>query len=230
MRLYLRKQSPFAILFSRPEVRITFLFALGVLGFGAGCSTFKYTPGYDHVYAPIVNRRGLAIAPGEDSRLEAEKRPSWAKNAATIAARALTDEVKHARLFDRVKTRPGSLNSRKFSEVVQLRVIKFECYNQTAFLETTGRKILDFQGIQGALISKSIPSKYVSEVEIEFTVLDASTQEKVLARTYVSERHFLVNGYQGNSRKIRMTSEALESVITQFVADLAKLPISQQRP
>jgi len=197
---------------------------VAVLTLGVGCSTFKYTPKHDQIYTSIGNRSGLAIRTGLDSRSEEEKRPNWTKNAEKIVALALADEVKHAKLFARVKMHADSVSLKKYSEIVGFRVIKFECNNQPAFLETTGRKLLRFQGIQGALIAESIPTKYVSKVEIEFTVLSASTQQSIFVKTYSASRSFIVNGYQGSSPKVQKTSAALEAVITQFVADLTRLP------
>jgi hypothetical protein len=195
-----------------------------------GCSTFKYTPDYDHVYPPFANHTGLAIQAGEDARPPEEKRPDWTKNAKAIVAHALADEVRHAKLFDRVKFRDSGINTRKFSEAVRFRVIKFECYSQSGFLENTGREFLELQGIRGALIAASIPAKYIAEVEIEFTVEDPSTQEAIFVQTYTATRSFSANGYQRAGPKVQNTSAALESVVTQFVADLTRLPLNQHKP
>lgn len=109
-------------------------------------------------------------------------------------------------------------------------MIKCECYSQPAFLESTGRKLLELQGIRGALIAESIPVKYIADVEIEFTVVDASTRQAVFGQTYTATRGFSANGYQGAGPKVQNTSAALESVVTQFVADLTRLPLNQRKP
>lgn len=215
--------------FQRPNVSC-FILAGALLGLCQGCSTFKYTPSHDHVYAPIANRAGLAIQAGEDVRSPEEKRPPWTGNARAIVAHALADEVKHAKLFDRVKFRDSTIKARRFSEAVRFRVIKFECYSQPAFLESTGRKLLELQGIRGALIAESIPVKYIAEAEIEFIVMDASTREAVFDQTYTATRSFSANGYQGAGPKVQNTSAALESVISQFVGDLTRLPLNQYKP
>ncbi len=133
-------------------------------------------------------------------------------------------------MFRRVKIHMDSARLKKFSEIVQFRVIRFECYNHPAFLETTGRELLLTQGIRGVLIGESIPTKYISEVEIRFEILDASTQESVFSKTYSATHAMSINGYEGEKPKIQQTSSALEAVITQFVADLAKIPLSQRAP
>jgi hypothetical protein len=148
--------------------------AAGLVVLSTGCSTsFKYTPSHEQTYAPIANQAGLAIRSGQDSRPPEERRPAWTKNAGTIAARALADEVRNAKLFHLVKIHADRPDLKKYSEVVQFRVLKFECYNRPVFLEGTWRELLGYSGIRGALIEKSIPSKYVAEVEIEFEVLNA---------------------------------------------------------
>jgi hypothetical protein len=74
------------------------------------------TPKHDQIYTPISNRNGLAITTGVDSRLAEEKQPDWTKNAEVIIARALADEVKHAKLFDRVKIHEERISSLNLSK------------------------------------------------------------------------------------------------------------------
>ncbi len=189
-----------------------------------GCSTsFKYTPAHAQTYAPVAGGVGLAIQTGSDARSDEEIRPAWAKNAETIIARAIADEVKYAKSFQRVKIHADTVNLKKYSEVVRFRMLKFECYNQPVFLESAGQEFFKYQGLRGALIGASIPSKYVSEVEIEFEVRDAATQQIRFTKTYSATRASGINGYQGETPKVQQTSAALESVITQFVADLVNL-------
>jgi hypothetical protein len=208
-----------------------FLVAITIPVLGTGCSTsFKYNPKHDQTYATIANGAGLAIRTGQDLRPVDERQPGWVKDAEAIVARALADEVKHAQLFNRVKIHMDSANLNKYSEVVQFRVTKFECRNRAGFLETTGRDLLISKGIRGALIADSIPTKYVSEVEIEFAVVDPSTQNRVFAKTYSATRTVTANGYEGEKSKVRQTSAALEEVVTQFVADLTKIPLSKHSP
>jgi hypothetical protein len=189
-----------------------------------GCSTsFKYTPAHNQAYAPVAGGVGLAIQTGSEARSNEEIRPAWAKNAETIIARALVDEVKYSKSFPRVKIHADTVSLKKYSRVVRFRVLKFECYNQPAFLESAGQEFFKYQGLRGALIGASIPSKYVSEVEIEFEVRDAATQQIMFTKTYSATRSSGINGYQGEKPKVQQTSAALESVITQFIGDLLKL-------
>ncbi len=164
------------------------------------------------------------ILTGEDLRPGEERRPDWAGQAEPIVARALTDELKHAQLFSRVKNHAGTVNPKKYPELVKFRVKKFECYNRPAFLETTGRDLLRLQGLRGELIAESIPTKYISEVEVEFEVMDAATQKIIFVRDYSATRTGSANGYQGADPQIQQTSAALESVITQFITDLSRIP------
>jgi hypothetical protein len=122
-----------------------------------------------------------------------------------------------------VKTHADSVNPKKYSEVVRFRLQAFECYNEPAFFEQAGRELLRDRGFHGVLIAASIPSKYVSQVTIEFEVLDASTQQSIFDRIYSATGSIAVNGYQGEKPKIKQTSDELEVVLTQFVGDLAKL-------
>ena len=203
---------------------------LSILGFLAGCSTsFTYTPRHDQTYPPVARQTGLAIARGQDLRPVDEIRPAWTLNAAAMAARALSDEVKHGKLYRRIKVDAdplNSLNSKKYSTVVQFRVRKFECYDQADFLQNSGRDLLQMQvpGFRGSLIAASIPIKYVSEVELEFTVLNAADAQSFFTKTYSATRSDSFNGYQGEQPEVKLTSAVLEAVITQFVADLANLP------
>jgi hypothetical protein len=202
--------------------------ALIILSLVAGCSTsFKYTPQYDQTFSAIANQTGLAIQKGQDLRPSEEIQPDWAKNAKAIVARALADEVKHGGLFQRVKIVDEPINPKKYSETVQFRVKKFGCYNRAEFLERMGRDLLRFQGIRGALIAESIPTKYISDIEIEFEVLDPSTGQSVFVKTYSAIRTASLNGYQGEKPKVQQTSAALEAVITQFMEDLEKIPLSR---
>ncbi len=136
---------------------------------------------------------------------------------------ALAEEVRHAKLFHRVKIHADSVNLKKYSEIVRFRIQAFECYNEPAFFEQAGRELLRARGFHGVLIAASIPSKYVSQVTIEFEVLDASTRRSIFDRIYSATGSVSVNGYQGEKPKIKQTSAELEVVLTQFVGDLAKL-------
>jgi hypothetical protein len=194
----------------------------------SGCSTsFKYTPTNGKIYTPIAGQTGLAIQTGQDLRPMDERRPGWARNAESIVAHALAEEVRDANLFHRVKIHAEKVNNKKYSEIVTFQVKKFECYNKPAFLEETGRDLLRFQGIRGALIAESIPSRYTSEVEVEFKVLDAATQQVVFTKNYSATQTETINGYQGAKPKVQQTSDVLSKVLSQFVADLAKISAGQ---
>jgi hypothetical protein len=77
------------------------------------------------------------------------------------------------RLAPKVPVRPGPLDV-PAAITIHFWVLKFECYNQADFIQSAGRDLLQMQvpGFRGSLIAASIPVKYASEVEIEFTVLD----------------------------------------------------------
>jgi hypothetical protein len=177
-----------------------------------------------------MRQPGLAIFTGRDARLSDEIRPDWATDAESIVAHALATEVKSAQLFQRVKIHADTVNPKKYSTIIRFRVLKFECYNHAAFLENTGRELLAYQGLRGALIERSIPTKYVSEVAIEFAVLDATTQQPIFTRTYNATHTDAFNGYQGEKPKVQQTSAALQSVLTQFLTDLTRLPAVHSVP
>lgn len=206
---------------------------LPLLCLATGCSTsFKYTPQHNRAYHPVTRQPGLAIARGEDLRTVDTIRPAWTQNAEAIVAQALANEVKHGKLFQRVKIHADPVNPQKYSTVVQFWVLKFECYNQADFLQSAGRDLLQMQvpGFRGSLIAASIPVKYVSEVEIEFTVLDAASGQSLFIRTYSATRSDSFNGYQGDKPEVLLTSTTLEAVLTQFVADMANLPLNHPSP
>lgn len=199
---------------------------LSVLCFANGCSTsFKYTPRHDQSYHPVARQSGLAIARGIDLRRVEEIRPPWTQHAETIVAHALSDEVKHSKLFQRVKIDANPLNPKKYSAVVQFRVRTFECYEQPDFLQSAGRELVQMQvaGIRGSLIAASIPIKFVSKVELDFTVLNAAGGLLLYTKTYSATRTDSFNTYQGDKPEVQLTSATLEAVLTQFVSDLALL-------
>jgi len=206
---------------------VALLGLLSILSFVTSCATsFKYTPRHDQTYPPPARQTGLAIARGQDLRPVEEIRPAWTRNAAISVAQALSDELKHGKLFQRIKVNAGPLNPKKYSTVVQFRVRKFECYDQAELLQSSGRDLLQMQvpGFRGSLIAASIPIKYVAEVELEFTVLNAANGQSLFTKTYSATRSDSFNGYQGEKPEVHLTSAALEAVITRFVADLANLP------
>jgi hypothetical protein len=208
----------------RQKKPLSIVLMCALLNLWAGCSTsFKYTPSHVQTYAQVSRQAGLAIRTGEDLRPDNEREPGWAKDAEPIVARALAEEVRHAKLFNRVKTHADGVNPAKYSEIVQFRVKKFECVSDESTIESAGRTILRMQGIRGALIDRSIPTKYNAEVEVEFAVLDGSTRQPLFAKSYAASRSVTLNGYQNSRPKIQQTSTALEEVLTAFVADLVKI-------
>ena len=48
--------------------------------------------------------------------------------------------------------------------------------------------------------------------------------QSLFAKTYSATRSDSFNGYQGAQPEVKLTSAALEAVLTRFVADLANLP------
>ncbi|HEY3854606.1 MAG TPA: hypothetical protein VGO67_09455 [Verrucomicrobiae bacterium] len=194
-----------------------------------GCSTsFKYTPTHEQTYAAIANSRGLAIRTGEDLRDTEERQPSWCRNAEPIIAKALAEEVRRAKLFNRVKIHTDTANPKKFSEIIQFRVNKFECASKPSFLESAGRTALELQGIRGALIARSIPRKYTAEVEVDFEVLDAATQRSIFEKSYSTSGTVSINGYQSEKPLVQQMSTALETVLNEFISDLTQIPLSHQ--
>jgi len=206
---------------------------LPLLCFASGCSTsFRNTPQHYQAHHPVTRQTGLAIARGQDSRPIEAIRPAWTKNAEAIVAQALSDEVKHGKLFQRVKIHADPVNPKKYSTVVQFRVLKFECYKQADFLQSAGLNLLQMQapGFRGSMIAASIPVKYISEVEIEFTVSDAASGQLLFTRTHSATRSDSFNGYQGDKPEVLLTSTALEEVLTKLVTDLATLSLSHPSP
>lgn len=194
-----------------------------------GCSTsFKYSPTRDQTYAPIANRTGLAIRTGEDLRPEEEKQPSWCRKAEPIVAKALAVEIRRNKLFNRVKIHTDAVNPKKFPEIIQFRVKKFECASKASFFESAGRVALEAQGIRGALIARSIPRKYTADVEVEFEVLDSTTRQPVFDKSYSASGVVTLNGYQSEKPLVQQMSAALETVLNKFILDLTKIPLSHE--
>lgn len=215
---------------SRRGTAFRIFVCLGVWAICLGCSTFKFTPLHPPVGGEGEPRTGLAIQTGEDLRPANERRPAWCQNAEKIVARALAEEVRDAKLFRRVKIHADRVNPARYNEYVQFRVRKFQCYNQAGFLESTGRTFLRFQGLRGALIADSIPSKYISQVEVEFEVRNGPDEPPIFDKTYSATRTDSFNGYQGEKPKIQQTSAALEDVLTQFLVDLRSAAPSAGQP
>lgn len=215
---------------STPGRNSFYLLIAAVLCLCAGCSTsFQYTSTHAQTFPPITNSRGLAIRTGQDLRPAAEIRPAWCEKVEPAIARSVREEVRHAKLFQRVKIHASDVNPKKFSEIVVFRVNKFECYDQMGNLESAGRDILRLRGIRGALIAASIPVRYSAEVSVEFEILDAATQQPVFTRAYSANRAATLNGYQSSDLKVAAVSAALESVITQFLSDLDRIPLSLEK-
>jgi len=210
--------------------RFKIFLALPVLLLLAGCGTsFKYRPSHAQSYTPISNNRGVAIIRGDDLRIDTTH-PDWSRGVPAIVADALVDELKHNRIFQRVKIR-GSLPKRSdtdYSHVVTFRIQQFEYHDESNALESLGRVALRAHGSEGPWIARSIPSKFVANVQVEFTVLDARTQQTVFTKSYLESESVRANAYQGETLQIEATSHALEKVVTRFVTDLSKLPLSRQ--
>lgn len=202
-----------------------------VVCFVAGCATsFKYQPRHDQTYPSIANNLGVEIIRAEDVRNEDEKLPHWNRKAEVIVARAAADELQHAGIFRRVKIHlSGPKNVQDYSHLVELRVKEFRYYNPTNMLDY-GRQALHWLGVRGSLIERSIPRKYISEVSVEFEVIDPRTMQTVFRKTYSDTRSLTANGYEGTSRQVRQTSDALETVVKLFAANLVQLPTSQRPP
>jgi hypothetical protein len=198
--------------------------AVAMLFFCAGCgTTFKYNPKHDQTYPAIPDNLGFEIASGIDDRPSDEKQPVWSRSVEVIVARALADEIKHAELFQRVKihlTGPAHLD--KYSYFVEFRVGAFRTIPQTGALEQFGRSALGVLGWRGFLISASIPTTWESDVKVQFEVFDAVNQKLIFRQTYSETRSLKANGYEGKTRQIQQTSDCLEGVVQQFVAEFSR--------
>ena len=209
----------------RTQFHFVTIFALLVLLTGCG-THFKYQPTHALSYPHISNNHGVAIIPGEDLRIDTEH-PDWSRKVPTIVADALSDELKHNHIFQSVKIR-SSQPKKGYSHVVTFRIQQFEYHDESSTLESLGRVTLRSHGSEGPWIARSIPSKFVATVQIEFTVLDAKTRQPVLTRSYRETQSVHANAYQKETPQIHATSQALEKVVTHFVTDLVNLPLSQR--
>jgi hypothetical protein len=199
---------------------------------GAGCGTpFKYQPGHQATYRPISNNQGVAIFRGEDLREETGKQPKWSRKVAVIVADALADELNHNHVFKRVKVNLGGKPPAKdFSHWIAFKVRKLHFAEHSSTLEKVGKEVLRWRAPGGFWIAPSIPAKFISEVEIEFEVFAAGAAQPVFVRSYAESGSVWANSYQGQTPQIQQTSAALEKVVSRFVADLVRLPLSRQAP
>jgi hypothetical protein len=173
----------------------------------------------------------VAIIRGEDLREETGKHPKWNRKVAVIVADALADELSHNRVFQRVKVNlRGKPPAKDYSHWIAFKVRKLHFAEHSSVLEKVGKEVLRWRAPGGLWIAPSIPAKFISEVEIEFEVFAAGTAQSVFVRSYSESGNVWVNGYEGQSRQIQQTSAALEKVVSRFVADLVKLPLSRQGP
>lgn len=190
-----------------------------------GCGTrFKYQPSHAQSYRTIADNRGIAIIRGEDLRIDTTH-PDWSPEVPTIVADALADELKHNRVFQRVKVRrslPGTSN-RDFSHLVTFHIQEFEYHDESNTLESLGRVALRSKGDAGPWIARSIPAKYVANVQVQFDVIDPRTRKTIFTKSYAARETVRANDYQSDSPQIRATSVALEKVITRFATDLVSL-------
>jgi hypothetical protein len=195
----------------------------------AGCSTpFTYTPKHAQQYSALSNNRGLAIVGGSDARLKKEKRPKWKPVAEQVVANALADELNHARLFQRVNINLKGTSAHtapEYSLAVSFRVKKLQLFNDYTAGEVAGGAALGLLGIPGVFIAASIPTKFVSDAEVEFEVFDVATKQSVFAKDYSETRACTQNAYKGQKPLMEQTSDALEAVIVRFVKDLSGLPV-----
>lgn len=195
-----------------------------------GCSTrFKYQPSHAHSYRPVANNHGIAIIRGEDLRIDTSQ-PDWRPDVPTIVANALADELKHNRIFQRVKIRsslPGTSN-RDFSYLVTFHIQDFEYHDESNALESLGRVALRVKGDAGPWIARSIPAKYVANVQVQFNVLDPRTHQTIFTKSYAERETARANDYQSDSPQMHATSVALEKVIRRFTTDVVNLPAKRK--
>ena len=192
-----------------------------------GCSgtRFKYQPTHTQSYTPISNNRGVAIIPGEDLRIDTTQ-PDWSPKVESIVADALVDELKHNHIFQRVTIRNSmpKKGDKRYSQLITFRVQQFEYHDESNALESLGRVALRSHGSEGPWIARSIPAKFVATVQVEFTVLDATTHQTLFTKSYAETESVRANAYQSQTPQIHATSVALERSVTRFTADLVKLP------
>jgi len=213
--------------------RRQFLSALLVATLLTGCTgtRFKYQPAHAQSYAPVGNNHGVAIIRGEDLRIDTTH-PDWSPKVEAIVADALADELKHSRIFRHVSLRNSmpKKGDKNYSRLITFRVQQFEYHDESNALESLGRAALRSERSGGTWMARSIPVKFIANVQIEFTVIDPASRQTVFTKSYAENESVRVNGYQGESQQIHATSRALEKVITRFTADLARLPLSGNAP
>ena len=211
----------------RPTIHFVTVLALLILLTGCG-TRFKYQPSHAQSYSHISNNRGVAIIPGEDLRIDTDH-PDWSQKVQAIVADALADELKHNRIFQRVSIR-SSQPKKGYSHLVTFRIQQFEYHDEANSLESLGRVVLRSHGSEGPWIARSIPTKFIATVQIEFNVLDPKTRQTIFTKSYRETQSVHANAYQSESPQIHATSQALEKAITHFVTDLINLPLSHTSP
>jgi hypothetical protein len=75
-------------------------------------------------------------------------------------------------------------------------------------------------------IAASIPTKWESSAEVAFEVYDAQTKQTVFKKSYSATRNLDANAYAGMNQQKQQSSEVLEQIVKEFVADIAALPLS----
>jgi hypothetical protein len=198
-----------------------------------GCGTsFAYKPKRDAVYTGIPSSKGVEVLKGADIRDKKDRKGvKWNKPVEQIVADALVDELKNSKLFSRVDLHSSNQTfavSGTYSYRVTFAVKRLRLYNPPKVGEIAGGAALGLLGVPGIFIAASIPTKWESNAEVKFEVFDGETQSSVLKKSYTSELSLSANAYAGNSRQKQQTSDVLERVIGQFIADLATLPLSQK--
>lgn len=211
---------------------ITLTAAVCGLIVAAGCATpFKYNPSHVQQYPAIANNEGLEIVDGTDVRPKKERRPKWKPAAQQVVANALEDELTHAKLFQHVTVKVRDTVSSVPPQIpiaVTFRVKKLELFNDYKAGEVAGGAALGLLGLPGVFIAASIPTKFVSDAEVEFEVFDMKTRRSVFVKTYSESRSLTQNAYKGQNPLFQQTSDVLEAVVTRFVKDLCALPLCRQ--
>ena len=202
-----------------PPIKV--LLALALITLFSGCgAAFKYTPSHTGSYGKSASSGSVEILKGTDVRKGREKNGiKWNKPVQSIVANALEDELRYAGLYSSVQQGGTTPSGNGRSIDIQVHCLQLE--NVKTGGEIAGDVMLGFLGVTGGLISAAIPTKWVSNAEVDFAVSDAGGTQSVFQRRYKATRSVSLNGYKGMSQQFRQTSEVLEDLVKQFVSDLA---------
>lgn len=222
MREWFNVNHPFIFRRLKPLLVVTACLLLAT----ACVPRFKYTPRHDGSYSPAAKLRGVQIERGESERaIKSEDEISWSRADSEIIARALADELKYAGLFQRVnivKAAGPTRRPERYSHTIRFTIRKFRLGTDDNLAQRAGRAALKSRSRRGYIIDKSIPRKWVAEVEIELELREASSGARILGKKYAATRSVSTRGFSDGDDERQRLSEALEEVVKAFVADIAR--------